>query len=236
MQIAEADTIFLHREAELWVDLVDAIDYVSEGVTPRQLKKLDFGFRKAAEVHRGKFRATGEPYIEHPIEVTLILIEQAGITSSNILMAALMHDVIEDRYLNDEESFDDSCERPAAALVPAVGEMVFDWLVNLSKPLINGREVPDEEERVQLYLDGLDGGPIEVLLIKMADRLHNDRTQHGRSIAKQKEQLAEAARFITLFERQYRGDSVYRDAYDRLLGLLREESLINELILKEEET
>ena len=125
----------------------------------------------ASDAHREQARMTGEPYILHPIEVTKILAELQ--LDADTLAAALLHDVVEDSiYTIDylEKNFNQN----TAELVDGVTKL------NRIKELSNMRHsVADEkaESLRKMFLAMVDD--IRVVLIKLADRVHNMRTLEG---------------------------------------------------------
>lgn len=125
----------------------------------------------ASDAHRDQTRMTGEPYILHPIDVTSILSELQ--LDADTLAAALLHDVVEDSvYTIDyvEKNFN----RDVAELVDGVTKL------NRIKELSNMRHsVADEkaESLRKMFLAMVED--IRVVLIKLADRVHNMRTLEG---------------------------------------------------------
>ncbi len=125
----------------------------------------------ASDAHREQTRMTGEPYILHPIDVTSILSELQ--LDADTLAAALLHDVVEDSvYTIDyvEKNFN----RDVAELVDGVTKL------NRIKELSNMRHsVADEkaESLRKMFLAMVED--IRVVLIKLADRVHNMRTLEG---------------------------------------------------------
>ncbi len=122
---------------------------------------LDFSLRS----HEGQFRRSGEPYIAHPCQVALILAEELDIREPEILAAALLHDTIED--------------------VPEVtAEVVGELFGKTVEELVDGctkinHSTKDRQTFYKLVHRKLFSGAaarIEVMLIKLADRLHNLRT------------------------------------------------------------
>ncbi len=120
-------------------------------------------YKLAAKAHEGQFRISGEPYIVHPVCVAMILVELGMDTES--VCAALLHDVVEDTPITLEEirsHFSDSI----AVLVSG--------LTKLEKvPLSTKEEQQAENIRKMLLAMSQD---IRVIIIKLADRLHNMRT------------------------------------------------------------
>ncbi len=129
-------------------------------------KKVLEAFKFADEAHLGQFRATGEPYITHPIAV-------AGLCADwkldvQAIMAALMHDTIEDQGVT-KAALIERFGAPTAELV--------DGLTKLDKLHFSTREQGQAESfRKMLLAMARD---VRVILIKLADRLHNMRTMHA---------------------------------------------------------
>jgi len=133
--------------------------YLNEADVARVLKAHDF----AEAAHVGQFRASGEPYISHPVAVTEICANWR--LDSDSLMAALLHDVIEDQDVSKHEL----SERFGAE----VAEIV-DGLSKLERlEFATKAEQQAESFRKMLLAMARD---VRVILIKLADRLHNIRT------------------------------------------------------------
>jgi GTP pyrophosphokinase len=144
-------------EAELL--LRDASSYLrAEDV--RQIKSA-YEFSEAA--HEGQFRRTGEPYISHPIEVAKILTQWH--LDSQALTAALLHDVMEDTAVTKTE-ISDKFGRMVAELVDGVSK--------LDKIEFESQEQAQAENFRKMFLAM--ARDVRVILIKLADRLHNMRT------------------------------------------------------------
>ncbi len=122
---------------------------------------IESAYRTAELHHRGQVRKSGEPYITHPVAVSTILAEM-GMTTPT-LVAALLHDTVEDTDYTVEELAAEYGE-PIAALV--------DGVTKLDK-VRYGEFAQSETLRKMLVAMSRD---IRVLLIKLADRLHNART------------------------------------------------------------
>ena len=116
-----------------------------------------------AAAHAGQMRSSGEPYITHPVAVAQILAEQG--LDIETLLAAILHDTIEDTQLG----WDDI----AGQFGPAVAELV-DGVTKLDKLQFRDRQEANAESfRKMLLAMSRD---LRVILIKLADRLHNMRT------------------------------------------------------------
>ena len=131
-------------------------------------KALDF----ATEYHDGQFRHSGEPYIEHPINVALIL-TGLGMDNESII-AALLHDIIEDTEVT-YEMVEQLFGRDVARLV--------DGVTKLGKIPYYSREEQQAENLRKMFLAMSED--VRVIIIKLADRLHNTRTLQYQTPAKQ---------------------------------------------------
>ncbi|MFI5056039.1 MAG: RelA/SpoT family protein [Actinomycetota bacterium] len=137
------------------------------------LKMLEAAYRVAEEAHEGQERLSGEPFIEHPLAVAQILADLRLDTTT--LEAALLHDTVEDTPVTldrlREEFGDDVAE-------------IVDGLTKLDKLQFQTRELA-QAENVRKMIVAM-AGDIRVLLIKLADRLHNMRTLSALPVAKQR--------------------------------------------------
>jgi len=139
--------------------LKERIAYLPEAQVERVLRAFQIG----AQAHAGQERKSGEPYITHPVAVAGILAE-LGLDAETII-AAILHDTLEDTEL--------SRETLAAEFGEVVAELV-DGVTKLDKMRFGSRQEADAESfRKMLLAMARD---IRVILIKLADRLHNMRT------------------------------------------------------------
>jgi len=139
--------------------LLGKLDYLSPG----DIEQIRQAYRLADEAHLGQLRKNGDPYITHPIAVAAQCAEWK--LDAQALMAALMHDVIEDCGITKHELV----ERFGAP----VAELV-DGLTKLEKLEFDTREQNQAESfRKMLLAMAKD---VRVILIKLADRTHNMRT------------------------------------------------------------
>ncbi|MDH6143073.1 guanosine-3',5'-bis(diphosphate) 3'-pyrophosphohydrolase [Kitasatospora sp. GP30] len=125
------------------------------------LALLGRAYRLAEASHRGQKRKSGEPYITHPLAVTLILAQLGAETTT--LVASLLHDTVEDTEL--------TLDQVAADFGPEVAYLV-DGVTKLEK-VDFGAAAEAETFRKMLVATGDD---VRVMVIKLADRLHNMRT------------------------------------------------------------
>jgi len=155
-----------------------------EYLPPERVAIVETAYNFAQKAHQGQLRKSGEPYLEHPLQVALILAELQ--LDASTLAAALLHDVPE------------NCGIPIAEIEaqfgPEVGKLV-DGTTKLSKlarqasgevPLPKGAgagQMQAENLRKMLVAMAED---LRVVFIKIADRLHNMRTLGALSLAKQR--------------------------------------------------
>jgi GTP diphosphokinase / guanosine-3',5'-bis(diphosphate) 3'-diphosphatase len=135
------------------------LDYLSE----KQIEEIYRAYLTAAVAHEGQKRSTGDPYITHPVAVACIL---ADIQMDNqSIMAALLHDIIEDTQINKE------------TLAEEFGQQVADIVDGVSKltqiEFKSRAEAQAENFRKMVLAMARD---IRVIIVKLADRLHNMRT------------------------------------------------------------
>jgi len=154
--------------------LESRLDYLGKS----DIKKVREAYKFADEAHLGQYRASGEPYITHPIAV-------AGLCADwkldvQAIMAALMHDAMED------------CGVTKAALIERFGAPtadLVDGLTKLDKLQFSTREEGQAESfRKMLLAMSRD---VRVILVKLADRLHNMRTMNAMPAAKRTRIAAE---------------------------------------------
>ncbi|MEY4563282.1 MAG: hypothetical protein RLZZ618_2559, partial [Pseudomonadota bacterium] len=142
--------------------LMHKLDYLDAA----DIKRVRDAYRFADEAHLGQFRASGEPYITHPIAVAGLCAEWK--LDAQAIMAALMHDAMEDCGVTKVELIE-RFGAPTADLV--------DGLTKLDKLQFSTKEESQAESfRKMLLAMARD---VRVILIKLADRLHNMRTMEA---------------------------------------------------------
>ncbi|TPV58566.1 bifunctional GTP diphosphokinase/guanosine-3',5'-bis pyrophosphate 3'-pyrophosphohydrolase [Aestuariibacter sp. GS-14] len=136
---------------------------IAEYLSPERVQLVQEAFVLAHEAHDGQMRSSGDPYITHPVAVASILADMH--MDHETLMAALLHDVIEDTHYNQED------------LADAFGDTVADLVEGVSKldkiAFSSKQEAQAENFRKMMMAMVQD---IRVILIKLADRTHNMRT------------------------------------------------------------
>ncbi|WP_119155650.1 RelA/SpoT family protein [Caldimonas tepidiphila] len=147
--------------------LTHKLDYLD----PADIRRVRDAYRFADEAHLGQFRASGEPYITHPIAVAGLCADWK--LDAQAIMAALMHDAMEDCGVTKTELV----ERFGVATAELV-----DGLTKLDKLQFSTREESQAESfRKMLLAMARD---VRVILIKLADRLHNMRTMEAMAAPK----------------------------------------------------
>ncbi len=129
-------------------------------------------FEFANEAHKGVRRRSGEPYILHPIAVAKIVVDEIGLGCKSIC-AALLHDVVEDTEFTVED-----IERLFGEKIASL----VDGLTKIKTVLDNDNKNKSQEKKVSLQAENLRrilvtlNDDVRIVLIKLADRLHNVRT------------------------------------------------------------
>ena len=163
------------------VILPDTINF--EELVPRLEKREQFetikkAYEYAYNEHKGMKRLTGDDFITHPLEVTKILMDLN--VDDTTIIASLLHEVIN----NGNKTYED--------LVNDFGEDIAKIVLSVSK--INKLELPDNNESSVIYLRKILVGlaqDVRVMYIKLADRLHNMRTNWAINPSKQKQKAEE---------------------------------------------
>ena len=130
----------------------------------KKVEIIDKAFKFARDAHKGIRRRSGEPYIMHPIAVATIVSQEIGLGSTSI-SAALLHDVVEDTDYTVEDIESQFGEKIAH---------IVDGLTKISGGIFGDKASVQAENFRKLLLTMSED--IRVVLIKMADRLHNMRT------------------------------------------------------------
>ena len=160
MEYSPADEILIEDK---WQELVEACRKAKICRRDDDWQFIRRAFFLAKEAHKGVRRRSGEPYVIHPIEVALIAVREIGLGKKSVV-AALLHDVVEDT--------DYTVEDIAHAFSPKIASMV-DGLTKMSGVFnADSSEQAEYFRKVLLTLSD----DVRVIIIKIADRLHNMRT------------------------------------------------------------
>jgi len=143
----------------------DILDRIAQYHPEADLDIIDRAYIYSARVHAGQVRLSGEPYLSHPLEVAGILSEMK--LDSVSVAAGLLHDVVEDTFSNIEE-ITEIFGKEVAHIVSGV--------TKLSSLTFKSSQERQAESIRKMILAMADD--IRVIMIKLADRLHNMRTLH----------------------------------------------------------
>lgn len=144
-------------------DFDELIRMISESGKEYDLELIHKAYNLASEAHGDQRRVSGVPYILHPTSVACILVELGMDTES--IVAALLHDVVEDTDVTIEEITKDYGKEIAH---------LIDGVTKLRKIPYTNREIRQAENVRKMFIAMSDD--IRVIIIKLADRLHNMRT------------------------------------------------------------
>ena len=142
----------------------DLLNCYVESNHRKKVEIIERAYKFAKEAHKGARRRSGEPYILHPIAVARIVVEELGLGSTSIC-AALLHDIVEDTDYTHED------------IKRAFGQKIADIVEGVTKISggIFGAQSSLQAENFRKLLLSM-STDIRVILVKMADRLHNMRT------------------------------------------------------------
>ena len=155
---------------------------ITAGEKQYDTEKILAAYEFAENAHRGQTRTSGEPYISHPVAVAYILLEMCMDTDT--LCAALLHDVVEDTGVTLD------------TLRKKFGEdvaLLVDGVTKIGQVPLNTKE-EQHAENIRKILMAM-SKDIRVIIIKLADRLHNMRTLACRPPEKQRKTSLETMSF-----------------------------------------
>lgn len=158
------------------------LDRIKSGEKQYDLNKINLAYEYAENAHRGQKRTSGEAYISHPVAVAYILLDLCMDTDT--ICAALLHDVVEDTDVSLElirKKFGDDVA------------LMVDGVTKIGLVPLNTKE-EQHAENIRKILMAM-SKDIRVIIIKLADRLHNMRTLDCRSPEKQRKTSLETMSF-----------------------------------------
>ena len=145
------------------MDLKKIIKKINTYMEDPDIDRLEKAFELCHSAHKGQYRVSGEPYYEHPLGVAYILSElELDLTT---IIGALLHDVLEDTEIKRDYIVKEFSEEVA---------LLVDGVTKLTKLEFKTKEEQQAESLRKMFLAMADD--IRVVLIKLADRLHNMRT------------------------------------------------------------
>jgi GTP pyrophosphokinase len=151
----------------------DILDKAGEYLSQSELALIQKAYVYAASVHSGQVRLSGEPYFSHPLEVSNILAEMR--LDSATIASGLLHDTVEDAGVGIQELEEH--------FGPEVARIV-DGVTKIGKVTFTSKEEAQAENIRKMILAM--AKDIRVILVKLADRLHNMRTLEHQNQVKQK--------------------------------------------------
>jgi GTP pyrophosphokinase len=168
---------------------------------PEDISQVESAYHFSEAAHQGQFRQSGEPYISHPLAVANILAQWH--LDSQALTAALLHDVMEDTSVTKSEI--------SRNFGPPVAELV-DGLSKLDRIQFDTHERAQAESfRKMLLAMARD---VRVILIKLADRLHNMRTLDAVDAAKRRRIARETLEIYAPIANRLGLNSIYQELED----------------------
>ena len=181
----------MEEQEDLYEDGIDLVTHTIDDVIKElkeknrrvDIKLVMKAYDYAKNLHGDQLRKSGEPYIIHPIQVAYVL-ATLGLDNDTIC-AALLHDVVEDTEVTNEDLKHDFGDEIAA---------MVDGVTKLSKLNYESVEEAQVENYRKMFLAM--GKDIRVIMIKLADRLHNMRTL---KYLKRDRQLANAKETMDLY-------------------------------------
>src|SRR5499427_10456939 len=165
---------------------------------PSDIGRIEEAYQFSDAAHHGQFRLSGHPYISHPLAVAEIIADWQ--LDAQAVMAALLHDVMEDTAVSKAE-ISQRFGKPVAELVDGVSKL--DRIEFQSQ-----QDAQAENFRKMLLAMARD---VRVMLIKLADRLHNMRTLQAVDTAKRRRVARETLEIYAPIANRLGLDSLYRE-------------------------
>ena len=190
------------------MESIDALsEKLSDYLEPKQIEQVNKAFEFANEAHSGQLRTSGDPYVSHPIAVANIL--SSFHMDEDSLSAAMLHDVIEDCGV-PKKVIEEQFNKNVANLVDGVSKL--DQLNTTSRTKANA-------ENFQKMILAM-AKDIRVIVVKLADRLHNMRTIEYLDQEKKKRIAKETLEIYAPIAHRIGMNNVYRELEDRSFKVL----------------
>ena len=189
------------------------------------IDKVEKAFTLAEKLHSGQRRKSGEEYIVHPVEVAAIL--EKYDFDSNVISAALLHDVVEDCGYTVAE-IKENFNSEIAGIVDAVSAISAKSLDGKAAELLKNDEFAKFDLKEMSYQKLISFGKVNkyAFYIKFADRLHNLKTISCFPRYKQVEKVRETIRWILPLLKMFRAYKFYNEIANTCFCILNEENLI----------
>ena len=135
------------------------------------ISMIEKAYKVASEAHKNQFRKSGEPYIIHPLNVAIILADLK--LDKETIVAGILHDVVEDTVMTEEDLRREFGDDVA---------LLVDGVTKLEKIPLSGNNGEQSDAKLEMQAENLRkmflamAKDIRVIMIKLADRLHNMRT------------------------------------------------------------
>ena len=186
------------------------IEEIAAGFSPEEGEKIRRAYRFAAQAHQDQLRRSGEPYIMHPVAVACI-IDQMGLDAESV-MAGLLHDTVEDTPVTREDIAREF-GAPVAMLVDGVTK-----LTKMEHTSYSTKEEQQMEDLRKMFIAM--AKDIRVIMIKLADRLHNMRTIQYQKVQKQRDISVETMEIYAPLAHRLGMQGVKWELEDRSLKIL----------------
>ncbi|MDO4372124.1 MAG: bifunctional (p)ppGpp synthetase/guanosine-3',5'-bis(diphosphate) 3'-pyrophosphohydrolase [Clostridia bacterium] len=190
--------------------LQQQIEGIAAGFSPEEGEKIRRAYRFAAQAHQDQLRRSGEPYIMHPVAVACI-IDQMGLDAESV-MAGLLHDTVEDTPVTREDIAREF-GAPVAMLVDGVTK-----LTKMEHTSYSTKEEQQMEDLRKMFIAM--AKDIRVIMIKLADRLHNMRTIQYQKVQKQRDISVETMEIYAPLAHRLGMQGVKWELEDRSLKIL----------------
>ena len=198
------------EQQEYMETLQRQIEGIAAGFSPEEGEKIRRAYRFAAQAHQDQLRRSGEPYIMHPVAVACI-IDQMGLDAESV-MAGLLHDTVEDTPVTREDIAREF-GAPVAMLVDGVTK-----LTKMEHTSYSTKEEQQMEDLRKMFIAM--AKDIRVIMIKLADRLHNMRTIQYQKVQKQRDISVETMEIYAPLAHRLGMQGVKWELEDRSLKIL----------------
>lgn len=167
------------------IEFIDLLEKVKE-YSQTEKKMIAKAYQYAKDLHQGQYRQSGEPYVMHPLTVAYILADMHA--DCDTICAGLLHDTLEDTKITKEEIEEN--------FNPSVAKLV-NGVTKLSKMNFSTKQTQNYANTRKIIIGITED--VRIIIIKLADRLHNMRTLQFKSEFKQKENSLETMEiFVSL--------------------------------------